>query len=117
MTRCCWERHIRLREALIKADFNLSNFSKPLKTAPFVERFLLTLSKKVNIIYTNKKRVSPKEENYMEKLIVEKIGFIKETTYQRIKKEMNKKDDYFYKNELIPGENVIKISQIFPKLV
>mgnify|MGYP003289545943 CR=1 FL=1 len=53
----------------------------------------------------------------MEKLIVEKVGFIKEATYQRIKKEMNKKDDYFYKNELIHGGNVIKISQIFPKSV
>ena len=53
----------------------------------------------------------------MEKLIVEKVGFIKEATYQRIKKEMNKKDDYFYKNELMDGKNVIKISQIFPKLV
>ena len=31
----------------------------------------------------------------MKKLIIEEIGFIKEATYQRIKKEMNKKDDYF----------------------
>lgn len=53
----------------------------------------------------------------MENLIVEKVGFIKEATYQRIKKEMNKKDDYFYKNELIHGGNVIKTSQIFPKSV
>lgn len=35
----------------------------------------------------------------MEKLIVEENRFIKEETYQRIKKEMNKKDDFFNKQE------------------
>ena len=37
----------------------------------------------------------------MEKQIVEEIGFINEELYQKIKKEMNKKDDYFTSKELI----------------
>lgn len=36
----------------------------------------------------------------MKKLIVERIGIIKEEDYQKIKKEMNKKDDCFYEHEL-----------------
>lgn len=36
----------------------------------------------------------------MEKLIVEEIGFIKEEKYQRIKKEINKTDNYFTMEEL-----------------
>lgn len=42
----------------------------------------------------------------MEKLIVEENGFIKEAIYQRIKKEMNKKDDYFTLNELKQFTNI-----------
>ena len=36
----------------------------------------------------------------MEKLIVEDNGFVNEKLYLRIKKEMNKKDDYFTSKEL-----------------
>ena len=42
----------------------------------------------------------------MEKLIVEENGFIKKAIYQRIKKEMNKKDDYFTLNELKQFTNI-----------
>ena len=35
----------------------------------------------------------------MEKLIVEKMGFIKEEEYQKVKKILNKKENYFYEHE------------------
>lgn len=44
----------------------------------------------------------------MEKLIVEENRFIKEEIYQRIKKEMNKKDDYFTEEELKILKNKLK---------
>ena len=36
----------------------------------------------------------------MEKLIGEENGFVNEKLYQKIKREMNKKDDYFTSKEL-----------------
>lgn len=35
----------------------------------------------------------------MEKLIVEKLEIIREEDYQKVKKTLNKKDDYFYEQE------------------
>ena len=37
----------------------------------------------------------------MKELVVEEIGFINENLYQKIKREMNKKDDYFTSKEVI----------------
>ena len=44
----------------------------------------------------------------MEKLIVEEIGFIKEEKYQRIKREMNKTNDWFSWEELKTLKKLLK---------
>lgn len=44
----------------------------------------------------------------MEKLVVEENGFIKEEIYQRIKKEMNKKEDWFVAEQLKTLERELK---------
>ena len=44
----------------------------------------------------------------MEKLIVEESKFIEREKYQRIKKEMNKTDDWFTAEELKTLEKLLK---------
>lgn len=44
----------------------------------------------------------------MKKLVVEENGFIKEEIYQRIKKEMNKKEDWFAAEQLKTLERELK---------
>lgn len=48
----------------------------------------------------------------MEKLIVEENEIIEEDLYQRIKKEMNKKDDFFNLKELKEFTNIYRKSDV-----
>lgn len=48
----------------------------------------------------------------MEKEIVDEIGFIKEKVYQRVKNNINKKDDFYTQNELEQFTNTYKKSDV-----
>ncbi len=48
----------------------------------------------------------------MEKLIVEENEIIKEELYQKIKKQMNKKDDFFNLKELKEFTNIYRKTSV-----